>query len=211
MLRLPVLLVSFFLSFPALAQSNIRWEWLLEGNARYRAGSLSYDHLRAQRYAFDDYQRPKVAVVSCADSRVPPELIFDQSVGDVFVVRAAGNIVDEFGLGSIEYAVLNRWTQLIVVMGHEHCGAVAEALKPEPAPTPSLAAILTRIRKSFEGHRWEPDDPERLRKAIEANTRASAAYLTTASEVVRKAVQEGRVRIVPAYYWLRSGEVKALE
>lgn len=172
------------------------WSALMAGNHRYVGGSLEYRTLRERRHATAASQNPPVTVLSCADSRVPPELIFDRTVGDLFVVRVAGNIADDFELASLEFAIANGWTKLIVVMGHEECGAVKAALEAGDPPTPSLVALVTRIRESLH----HDADRESLRTATDANARYTAEYLTTHSAVIREAVRQGKVKIVSAYY-----------
>lgn len=187
------------------------WSALLTGNRHYVEGKLSYENLAAERAQFGDHQSPPITVLSCSDSRVPPELIFNQSLGALFVIRAAGNVVDTFGLASIEYAVAHGFTSLIVVLGHEECGAVETALGPGDGPTPALAGLLERIRASFGGIEWKPDDPAVVKRAIESNARASAAWLPAHSRVVREALLSGKLKIVSAYYDLDTGEVKLVE
>lgn len=172
------------------------WNALMAGNHRYMTGSVAFRTLRERRHATAAEQDPPVTILSCADSRVSPELIFDHTVGDLFVVRVAGNIADDFELASLEFAIANGYTELIVVMGHEACGAVKAAMAAGDPPTPSLVALVTRIRESLH------DDADRatLRSAIEANTRHTAEYLTTHSAVIRDAVAKGKLKIVSAYY-----------
>ena len=177
-------------------KTDALWSALMAGNHRYVGGSLEYRTLRERRSATAKAQNPPVTVLSCADSRVPPELIFDRTVGDLFVVRVAGNIADDFELASIEFAIANGWTKLIVIMGHEECGAVKAALEPGDPPTPSLLALVTRIREALHADA----DRENLRAATDANTRYTAEYLTTHSKVIKDAVEKGTVKIVSAYY-----------
>jgi carbonic anhydrase len=187
------------------------WSALLAGNRHYVEGKVSYANLAAERTQFGDHQSPAVTVLSCSDSRVPPELIFNRSLGALFVIRAAGNVVDTFGLASIEYAVAHGYTSLIVVLGHEECGAVEAAIGGSEAPTPALAELLGRIRTSFGGIEWKTDDPAVMKRAIESNARASAAWLPAQSRVVRDAMLAGKLKIVSAYYDLDTGEVKRIE
>lgn len=209
-----IALVVVAMALPALAQESPSpqqlWDGLLTSNRQFVNGTLVYKNLQADRDRTATRQHPHIAVLSCADSRVPPELIFNRTIGDLFIVRAAGNIADDFGVASLEYAVANGWTKLLVVLGHEECGAVKEALTPrhEPPLTPALDILLRRIRASFTGI---PFDPKNLRTAIEANTRSSAANLLADSEVLRMAVTGNRVMLVTAMYDLKSGTVRKLE
>ncbi|HEV7765367.1 MAG TPA: carbonic anhydrase [Thermoanaerobaculia bacterium] len=185
--------------------ADVLWKALQTGNLKYQGGEIEYTHLKAEREALENKQCPPMIILSCADSRVPPELIFNQSLGSLFIVRAAGNVADEFGLASIEYSISKDWARLIVVLGHENCGAVEEAMKHTDPPTPSLVALVDRIRRSFVSGQVS------LKQATEANARASGAWLTAASPVIRKAVMDGKVKIIPAYYELKSGKVTAIE
>jgi carbonic anhydrase len=186
------------------------WNDLMKGNTYYKGGSLPYTGIADARKDTADKQDPPVTVLSCSDSRVPPELIFGRTVGDLFVVRVAGNVADPFEIASIEYAVYKGWTKLIVVMGHEDCGAVVEALKTDDPPTPSLVSLVQRIRESFIDL---PSWPEkgRVERGVKANARSSAAYLLAHSTVIRKAVLDKRVGLIVAYYKLESGEVEVLQ
>lgn len=186
------------------------WKQLMDGNELFVKGAIPYTGLDDGRTAWTTEQKPPVLVLACADSRVPPELVFARGIGDLFVVREAGNVADTFGIASIEYAVSHHWTKLIVVLGHERCGAVTEALKKKDPDTPSLLALVTRIRKSFEG-KLKGKKRDDLREAITLNAKASAEYLSAHSEVIRKAVRSGEVKVVVAYYNLGSGEVERIK
>lgn len=215
MRRITFILVMFLGAAPLLAQTATPaaklWDALMEGNKRYVGGKLIYADLIAQRKEVVDEQEPDITIISCADSRVPPELIFDKSVGDLFVVRMAGNVVDDFGLASVEYAVLKGWTDLIVVLGHESCGAVKAALEQNDPDTPSLRFLVQRIRASFTGIGWDPDDKDVLRRAVELNARSSAAYLPARSGAIRAAIHAGKVKVMSAYYSLETGAVTKIE
>lgn len=149
--RVRFALVAFFVAVASFAAvSNPSWDALVAGNERYVKGRLKYFRLVKQRNDHRDHQSPPVTVVSCSDSRVPPELIFDKSIGDVFVVRVAGNVLDDVNLGTIDYAVLRGYTKTIVVMGHEKCGAVDAALGPnDPVWTPQLLTLVDLARRNL--------------------------------------------------------------
>lgn len=181
------------------------WDDLAAGNRRFVEGSVEFNDLKDQRAHTRDHQSPPVTVLACADSRVPPELVFDESIGELFVIRIAGNTADAFGLASIEYAIAHDFTKLIVVLGHENCGAVKAALSPDDPGSPSLLALVQRIRAAF----IEP--PPSTVAAVEANARAAAALLSANSRIVRDAVRGGRVKVVPAYYELSTGKVRKIE
>jgi carbonic anhydrase len=197
------------------------WECLLEGNDTFRKGpDLEYEDIVGDRRNTAAAQRPRAVIVGCADSRVPPELVFHKSIGDLFVLRVAGNIVDEFALGSIEFAAsgspLNSWSNLVVVLGHSNCGAVMAALgMPDLAGT-HLQSVLTRIRESFGAlpvaFPYVPGGPQPvpdqlMRDAVQANALNVVAYIRAHSVRMRDAEKRGDVQIRAAYYDFRSGEV----
>ena len=183
----------------------------MEGNRIYVAGRVSFDNLVDLRHHSADHQNPPVTLLSCADSRVPPELVFNRSIDQLFVIRVAGNVAGPFDLASIEYAIANGYTKLIVVLGHEECGAVRAALDTNDPGSPSLVALVQRIRQSFVGLDHWAVDPATVRRAVEANARGSAAFLLANSKIIRDAVQSGKVGIVVAYYNLSTGAVERLQ
>lgn len=212
------LLLVLVLCAPLFAQAadlaptpDVLWKALLTGNKEFVAGKIVYDQLKEERAQFYENQYPPMTILSCSDSRLPPELVFNQSLGSLFVVRGAGNVADTFGLASIEYAISKGYTRLIVVLGHENCGAVTDSLGGADPGSPSLLALATRIRMSFVGLTWDSRDPAVVKKAVELNARASAAALLAESRIIRDAVMTGRVKIVTAYYDLKSGEVRAID
>lgn len=214
MRRCVLVVIAFVLCVPVTGQAvnpDVLWKALLTGNLKYEAGEITYKDLQNERAALEKKQQPPVTVLSCSDSRVPPELVFNQSLGALFVVRTAGNIANDFELATIEYGISKGWTSLIVVLGHENCGAVGEALELSDPKTPSLLALVTRIRTSFIGIAWNGKGNTDVTTAVEANARASAAWLTANSTVVRNAVTEGKLKIIPAFYQLKSGHVRAIE
>ena len=222
MRRSRFILAVFFVALPLFAQTfpapwpkptapEAYWQTLMTGNATYMAGALPYTGLAAQRDATVGGQHPPVTVLSCSDSRVPPELVFGRAIGDLFVVRVAGNVASTFEIASIEYAIDHDWTKLIVVMGHEKCSAVEAALDPNDPGTPSLVALVQRIRESFIGWQtWTGPESDHVERAVKANARSSAAYLLAHSSAIRKAVLDGKVGLIVAYYKLESGEVEEL-
>jgi carbonic anhydrase len=204
------------LSFPVFAQEakpspEDFWNALVTGNKEYVKGTITYDHLKEERAELADHQFPPMTILSCSDSRVPPELVFNQSIGALFVVRAAGNIADSYGIASVEYAIAQGYTSLLVVLGHENCGAVKAAMATGDPGSPSLLGLVERIRMSFRGGEWNSEEPAMVRKAVDENTRASAAALLAQSSIIRDAVTSGKVKLVCAYYDLHTGEVKKLD
>lgn len=208
--RLAAVLCLIALRLAAQEKSpDALWNDLKKGNAEYVRGHIAYSGLADLRRALDkpNTQKPPVAILSCADSRVPPELIFKRTLNEIFVVRVAGNVADTFDLASLEYAVAHGWIRLLVVMGHSRCGAVDEALKDTDPGTPSLIALVNRIRESFR-----PNHPT-LTEAIKLNALASAAWLPAHSDVIAKAVNDPKhkLKIIAAYYDLGSGVVEEVK
>jgi len=199
---------------------------LEEGNARWISGVRSVASLgsAAQRVSLAQGQSPFAVVLSCSDSRAPSEMIFDQGLGDLFVVRVAGNVVAPSLVGSIEYAVQTFGTNLVVVMGHTACGAVIATLDAiehgragGTPPSPNGASenvldIVTRIRPAVEPLTSSCDDRKELvGLATRANVRASTAQLRASSRVLADRIDAGKLMIVGAEYSLGSGEVDFFE
>jgi carbonic anhydrase len=211
MVRVLVILLCVLLyGVPLYAQeitSDQFWAALLQGNKQYVAGTLRYEQLVEERAKLKNSERPPIAVLACSDSRVTPELVFNQTLGALHVVRTAGNVADELGIASLELSV-SAGAKLLVVLGHENCSAVAHSLGTGEPATPAQQALAKRIRASFVGISY---DPANLRKAVEANARASAAQLLANSKVLRDAVAAGGLKIVPAYYDLATGAVTKIE
>jgi carbonic anhydrase len=163
-------------------------------------------------------QSPFAIILGCSDSRVPAELIFGQGVGDLFVVRVAGNIVTPSQLGSIEFAAERFGTRLVVVLGHSQCGAVTAVIEhleqPREIRSPNLAMILDRIRPSVEpllATGSSSDSDALLRDAVHANVRASVHQLQRESEVLRNLAEKEGLLVVGAEYSLETGVVNLLE
>lgn len=194
----------FLAAASAHAQTpDVLWADLTAGNARFVEGHLDYCALQHLRSATAGAQSPPTSILSCADSRVPAELIFDRSIGELFVVRVAGNVEDRFGIASLEYAShVQHWTKLIVVMGHSECGAVKAAKdSPDPPvpgePTPALYDLIVRIRKSFT------TKPRDLREATIMNINYTAAQLALDPNLKD-------ATIIKAYYDVATGKVERI-
>jgi len=184
-------------------------EALLEGNRRFAAGRPEHPRRdAAHRAAVGGGQRPFAAVVSCSDSRVPPEIVFDQGIGDLFVVRSAGNLVDEFGLASIEYAAEHLGAPLVVVLGHARCGAVQAAVAGGEAPG-RLGALVAALGPVVERARRAGGDV--VEAAVRENIRAVAAALRSSEPILKPRADGGRLAIVGAFYDLESGAVEFLD
>ena len=182
---------------------------ILEGHWRYlenRRQSLQTTTVKLEEHAAGQY--PFAAILGCADSRVSPELIFDQDQGDLFVVRVAGNILGAGGLASLEYAVEQLRVPLIVVLGHEGCGAVKAATEHASLPGP-LGFLLAELSEAVEAARRLP--PPLVDQAVKANVRRVVQLLGARSESIGRAISEGRVGVVGAVYRLGSGDVDILD
>lgn len=194
-------------------------ERLKEGNRRFVAGRRRSGAVSpSRRMRLTDGQNPFAAILGCSDSRVPAELVFDQGLGDLFVVRVAGNVAAPSQVGSVEFAAGLFGIELVVVLGHTRCGAIEATLKEldHPAGTPSanLGAILNRIRpavRSLPDMTPDADHEALARQAVRANVRAQVAVLSQGSEILGRLVEAGRLTVVGAEYDLATGEVEFLD
>jgi carbonic anhydrase len=214
--------VTFAIDFPAISQPDPHtevavapsadqiWGSLMTGNQRFINGKPKTRDIVAKRRSLGKSQHPLVAVLSCSDSRVPPEIVFDQGLGDLFVVRAAGNSGDPVGIGSLEYAVEHLGTMMIVVLGHQSCGAVTAACSGETMPTPNLEAVIEPIAKSCRLAKERPGYGDLIDFAIRNHVHETANELLTHSAVLKHAHDEGKLIIIEAYYSLDSGTVTRL-
>jgi carbonic anhydrase len=186
---------------------------LKRGNARFFSGRAQRPELSAhERRAQIMTQTPFAAVLACSDSRVPVEVVFDQGLGDLFIVRVAGHIASSATLASIEYAIAHLKCQLVVVMGHEACGAVKAALLPpdQVAAEPEhVRGLLEQIRPAVERLPSIRDEKARMREAVLHNVRLQVHRLRQ-NPVVAEACDSGRIRLVGAYYEIGSGAVDFL-
>jgi carbonic anhydrase len=185
---------------------------LLDGNRRFAGGQAAGPRRKPEDFAtLADGQTPDALIVGCADSRVSPEILFDQGVGDLFVVRVAGNVVSNAGVivkGSIEYAVAELGVPLILVLGHTQCGAVKAALQHLDAKDVlpgALAGLVDAIKPAVVAAKGKPGDP--LDNAIRANVLAGVARLKALPPIVGPAVKRGTLRVVGGVYDLKSGAV----
>jgi len=190
---------------------------LREGNDRFVAEVRSRDALRSEtrRREVAAAQAPLAIILGCSDSRVPAEIVFDQGLGDLFVIRVAGNIVAPSQIGSVEFAAERYHTRLVVVLGHSNCGAILATLeelsRPSEAQSRNLRSIVDRIRPSVQALlatdvRHEP--AELVRQAVRANIRVSAGHLRHGSEVLEQLIQKDGLMIVGAEYCLDTGVVE---
>ena len=195
-------------------------ERLREGNRRFVAnvgGTNGFPgHVRPADVA--TWQQPFAIILGCSDSRVPAEIVFDQGLGDLFVIRVAGNIVAPSQVGSVEFAATRFSTRLVVVLGHSQCGAILATLeelrRPREAQSRNLQAIVDRVRPSVEALlatelRHDPD--ALVREGVRANIRASVNHLRNGSRILEQLIQEEGLRVVGAEYSLETGAVEILE
>ena len=190
---------------------------LREGNRRFASDGRSHDaplsHSRRAELAKE--QQPFAIILGCSDSRVPAEIVFDQGLGDLFVIRVAGNIVAPSQVGSVEFAAARFGTRLVVVLGHSQCGAILATLEELQQPTANqsrnLRSIVDRIRPSVEGllkAGLRHDLDALVRHAVRANVRVSVDHLRHGSEVLEQLVQDAGRRVVGAEYSLETGVVE---
>jgi carbonic anhydrase len=193
---------------------------LRDGNARYAADEDSHHLMTTQAYRRQllKGQAPFAIILGCSDSRAPAEIVFDQGLGALFVIRVAGNIVAPSLIGSVEFAAEKFGASLVVVLGHSTCGAVSATLEEIQRPTESqssnLRSIVDRIRPSVVSL-LDTDlrhDPEvLLRHAVRANIRASVNHLRAGSEILERLIREDKLLIVGAEYSLETGLVDFFE
>ena len=189
------------------------WERLLQGNKRFVSENLAKkDFSLKKRKELLYAQRPYAVVVGCSDSRVPPELIFDQGLGDIFVIRVAGNVLDPVSLGSIEYAVEHLKTPLIVLLGHTRCGAVHATIHFNCKEEGNLSAIVEKIMPAVvEAKKVAKSEEDLLNKAIEENVKLQKEFMLRNSRIIREYVKANKIQIVMAIYDMETGEVKPIK
>ena len=189
---------------------------LREGNARFVADIRSHATVarRSHREDLADGQEPFAIILGCSDSRVPAEIVFDQGLGDLFVIRVAGNIVAPSQVGSVEFAASKFNTRLVVVLGHSRCGAVEATLeelqRPSGRQSRNLSSIVDRVRPSVEAllaTEMRHDPAALIRDAVRANVRVSASQLRHGSELLESLIAREGLIVVGAEYSLESGVV----
>jgi len=183
------------------------WQRLLEGNKRFAAGTSLHPHqTAARRTELTGGQQPFAVIVGCSDSRVSPEIIFDQGLGDLFVVRVAGNIVDGVVLGSIEYAVEHLGAPLIVVLGHESCGAVTAAVRANKVHG-HISSVVEALKPAVKKARMQTGSV--VENVISANVEITVERLKQSAPILSEFVKAGKLEIIGAYYDLKTGLVNA--
>jgi len=188
---------------------------LKDGNRRFVAELGEAGNVRARRRELPAGQEPFAIILGCSDARVPAEIVFDQGLGDLFVIRVAGNIVAPSQVGSVEFAAAAFGTRLVVVLGHSNCGAIHATLdqltRPSKEQSPNLRSIVNRIRPAVEGliERGTAQNRDALvRQAVRANIRMSADHLRHGSEVLEQAIERDGLLVVGAEYSLENGVVE---
>lgn len=180
---------------------------LKNGNDRFMKDKLINTNYKEQIEHTKSDQHPHSVILSCLDSRIPPEIIFDQGIGNIFVARVAGNVEDANILGSMEFATKVKGTKLIVVMGHNHCGAVKGAL--EDAELGNLTQLVKQIKPAITGD--TANKALRQDETAKANVKMTIDHIIKDSPVIVELIKEGKVKIIGAYYDLTSGKVSFIE
>ncbi|NTU43840.1 MAG: carbonic anhydrase [Nitrospirales bacterium] len=204
-------LLSAGLSFGGAKEAEDSFQKLMEGNKRFVSGELHHWDVKEKRESLVRGQHPSAIVVACSDSREVPELLFDQDLGDLFVVRAAGNVLDAVELGSIEYAAEHLHAPLVIILGHDSCGAVTAAVDAKGKPEGNIGAIVKRIQPAVKKAKTEGGDRhEIIDHAVRANVTHSEEYMLKNSPVLKHLVEKGELRVVTAVYHLSDGKVEVL-
>jgi carbonic anhydrase len=194
--------------------ANGALERLKKGNRRFVEGATLHAHENASwRSLLTETQKPFATVIGCSDSRAPPELIFDVGLGDLFTIRLAGNIIDEGVIGTVQYGGAHLHTPLVVVLGHEGCGAVDATLEEmlhKPMELKYVGALIRLIKPGLMKLDLNMDRTALLRAAVEANVRWSMRQLSSMPEAA-KALSEKRVSLVGGVYELATGRVRFLD
>jgi carbonic anhydrase len=195
---------------PSTVNADEALKLLQAGNQRYVEGKLNSvtpDELARRRAELVQGQKPFAVVVCCSDSRVGPEIVFDQELGNIFVVRTAGEVLDAAGIGSIEYAVAHLGSSLVLVLGHEHCGAVAAAVADAKEPG-HIAAIVKAIRPAVKRTKGLTGDP--VDNAVRANVQDIAARLRATGPILADKVKAGGLKVIGATVSLNTGKVEVV-
>lgn len=185
---------------------------LKEGNQRFVSGQTLQQNISEEKRnsLVEHGQKPLAVIVSCSDSRVPPELIFDQGLGDVFVVRVAGNVLGPITMGSVEYGVEHLHAPLLVILGHNHCGAVKASVDGGEAPG-SIGNIVARIKPSVEIVKSSGAAGDSVYEHVEDVNIKAMVTEVQASPIVKELLHEGHLRIIGAKYCQETGQVNFFE
>ncbi|MBD2294371.1 carbonic anhydrase [Anabaena sphaerica FACHB-251] len=195
---------------PNPVSANEAQRRLVEGNRRfYNQNPQNPNQSKRRLQSVAKTQYPYAAILGCADSRVPPEMVFDQGLGDLFVVRVAGNIASDEAIGSLEYSTAALGTQLIVVLGHKRCGAVSAAMKNE-AVSGKIATVVDGIKPTLDQNQDRTSDINDDENAVITNIQFQTEKLLRNSAVLAKLIRAGRLKIVGAFYDIDTGKVRFL-
>ena len=204
-----LLIVPTLLSVGHQAETKVTPESVLaelkDGNARHAQHRYMHPHESAARQReLVTGQHPHAEVLSCADSRVPPEIVFDQGLGDLFVVRVAGNVATDTEIGSLEYGAVHLHIPFLVVLGHESCGAVTAAFQGGKADG-HIAVLLNLIKPAVDQGRGLPGDP--VANAVRTNVQMVVQQLRSSTPILSELVAQGKLKVVGGIYSLETGEV----
>jgi carbonic anhydrase len=180
---------------------------LLEGNQRFIAGKMEHpNQTPARRVEVAKGQHPFAAVLTCSDSRTGPEVVFDRGLGDIFVVRVAGNVADQVVIESLDYSVKHLGVRVVMILGHRRCGAVTAAVEGHEEPG-DVGPMLTELRPAVEASKGEPGDP--VENAVRENAKLVVKKLATSEELAAM-VKSGELKIVGGVYDLDTGKIEML-
>ncbi len=182
-------------------------KYLESGNSRFVSGQISKKDLKSEIKNLQNGQSPYAVILSCSDSRVPPELVFDESLGKLFIIRLAGNVATPEAIGSIEYAVEHLGSQLVVVMGHSKCGAVTAAVNGGEM-TPNIEKLIHYIEPAVKEAKTMREVPDLISECIDINVKLQAKNLMKNSRLLEEKVASGELKIVGGVYDLATGKVK---
>jgi carbonic anhydrase len=182
---------------------------IMEGNKRFVSGTLAQKDVGDNRRKdLSKGQSPSAIVVTCSDSRVSPEIVFDQGLGELFVIRTAGNVLDPVAVGSVEYAAEHLHAPLLILLGHDKCGAVTATMEAQGKPEGNIGAIVKKIMPAVKKTRMAGGSQEEmLNKAIKENVMLQKTEMLKSSPVLKHLVEKGELKVVQAVYHLDTGEV----
>ena len=209
----PITVIAFFL-FAATASGALTPDEaikkLKDGNKRYVTGKTTHpNQTQARRQETIGGQHPFASVLACSDSREPVEIIFDQGIGDIFVIRVAGNVVDTIEVGSIEYGVAHLDTPVVLVLGHTHCGAVAAAVKDAQVQGSIVPLVENIIPAVYTAREKDPKltGAKLMARATEENIWLSIENLISRSSIIREEIKDGKLQVLGAIYNIENGKI----
>ncbi|WP_341732911.1 carbonic anhydrase [Microcoleus sp. EPA2] len=186
--------------------SDAALQKLMDGNRRYIEQKRTFpDQARSRIVELAKGQHPFAIVLCCSDSRVVPEILFDQGLGDLFDIRVAGNVLDDAVIGTMEYGVAELGTPLVIILGHEHCGAVKAALDGKPVPG-KVGSLVAAIQPAVDSIKGQPGDA--WDNAVKANVKMNVNKLKQSSPIIAEAVKAGKLKVVGGRYDLDTGTVE---